>query len=111
MVTLSLHHEAEVAISARSARNRLLIGRKAVSGGDHDHSVPPRSSRPFSPVSAVTLSLFSIQMGTSRTSPGWIPSRALRMVSVRLDMRGHAVFIRTTTATCLFDMFCWYRMP
>ena len=44
-------------------------------------------------------------MGTSRTSPGWIPSRALRMVSVRVDMRGHAVFIRTATATRLFDMF------
>ena len=33
------------------------------------------------------------------------------MASVRRDMRGHAVFIKTTTATRLFDIFCWYPMP
>ena len=51
------------------ARNRLPCGLDAgfgtdgptsVSGRDRGHSVPPRSSRPFSPVSVVTLSLFSI---------------------------------------------------
>ena len=51
------------------ARNRLPCGLDAgfgtdgptsVSGRDRGHSVPPRSSRPFSLVSVVTLSLFSI---------------------------------------------------
>ena len=55
--------------SEMPARNRLPGGLDAgfgtdgptsVSGRDRGHSVPPRSSRPFSLVSVVTLSLFSI---------------------------------------------------
>ena len=72
-----------------------------------------RRSSPFSLVSVVTLSLFlSLVWGLLSPLRGCIPSRALRMASVRgCDMRGQAVFIRTTIgqSACLM-MFCWYRM-
>ena len=49
-------------------------------------------------------------MGTSFTSPGCIPSRALRISSILGSMRGHRFAPRTIIAKLRRSRFCWCGM-